>query len=195
MVSPGTQVPKRGSWRVVDAESRTRLPELEVQRNETERIAERVVENTHVHPPLRPPRQRLRVRPSHGIRPDDVVLEQDFRLGLLDQRQHRQEGVGTVAQESNAVRARDGLAGEVSQPGLELWAQWSDRSRLSRRLDRFERDIRLPFTCVLVTRTAHLAALCQERPDAAGAIRARISQVQLHDRACRPAGCASGAPR
>ena len=72
------------------------------------------MEDADVHACLRSRRERLPERSAYGVGPDDVVLEQDFRFGVLDQLEHRGEGVGAISQQSHAIRACEGTAG---QPG------------------------------------------------------------------------------
>ena len=129
------------------------------------------MEDPDVHARPRSGLERLPERSAYGVGPDDVVLEQDLRFGVLNQLQHRGEGVGAVSQQSHAIRACEGTAGHLGQLGLEPGTEWSDGVETSRRLDRVERDRRPSFTGVLLTRATHLAALFQERPDADGEIR------------------------
>jgi hypothetical protein len=142
-----------------------------VKWKQAERIAEWIVEDADVHAGLRSCRERLSVRTADGVGPDDVVLEQDLRFGVLDQLEHRGEGVGAVSQQSHAIGARERTPGHLGQPGLEPGIERPGGLETPGRLDRLEGDRCPPLTCVLVAGDAHPAALFQERPHAGGAIR------------------------
>ena len=93
-------------------------------------------------------RERLSVRTADGVSPDDVVLEQDLRFGVLDQLEHRGEGVGAVSQQTHAIGARERTPGHLGQPGLEPGIERPGGVETPGRLDRLERDRRPPFTRV-----------------------------------------------
>jgi hypothetical protein len=196
MIAPRAQVAERWPRRIVDAQPRWRAPKLHVvEWQQTENITEGIVEDPNIDTGPRSSCERFPVGPAHCVSPYDVVVEEKFCVGVLDQLQHCGERIGAVSQQAHAIRVREGTPGCLCQSGLETALKRSDRIQTPRILNRLERHHWLLLTRVLVSGPAHSTALLQKRSDAEGHLNRRFNQIHLLVEAYRQAACASGEAR